>query len=493
MKKTMKLAGLLLAIVMVLSMMSVVAFAGTAKTITVTTPTGSAGNEVYHAYKILDITTYTGDTDADTSSTDLTELKSATYKIATKWAAFFATGADGLKYFDVDPVTGEVTKKDTFTDAAALAADAAKFIADNSIAFDATSAAVSNGKAVIDVTTPGDGYYFVDSTVGTLCMIYNNAPNVAFSDKNNVPTVEKTVASITERYSAAETDDTTTVTIGDVVNYSAVIGAKKGAENYVFHDTMDPGLTFSGSVVVKNGTDTVTAGTDTYTLTTPGSDCTFEVIFAKAFLDTLTDASTITIEYSATVNENAVLDDDGISNTAVLKFGENNNETSTPSTVTVNTYSFDLVKTDESKNVITGAEFKLYDAATGGNEIKVVKVSDGQYRLATSTENGVVIEAGEATIDGLGAGTYYLEETKQPQGYNLLNERKPVTIESANLVATVTDNKWVSGGIQIVNKQGAVLPETGGAGTTVIYMLGTVMVLGAAVLFVSKKRMGAAE
>lgn len=133
---------------------------------------------------------------------------------------------------------------------------------------------------------------------------------------------------------------------------------------------------------------------------------------------------------------------------------------------------------DGSVNQLTGATFKLYDAETGGNEIKVVKVEDGVYRVAEDGEDGVEIEAGSVTVKGLAAdATYYLEETKAPEGYNILTERQAVTIKADN-----------SAEAKVVNNAGTELPSTGSYGTTIFYVLGTVLVAGVLIYVVASRR-----
>ena len=163
---------------------------------------------------------------------------------------------------------------------------------------------------------------------------------------------------------------------------------------------------------------------------------------------------------------------------------------------------FDIIKTDSSKKVLTGAKFELYDAVTGGSKIDLVKVSDGVYRVATATEKSTegftsaVIEAGKATVKGLDANTiYWLEETEAPAGYNKLASRVRVEIEEANLTTTMTGDTWATGngGVQITNQAGTELPSTGGMGTTIFYVLGSILAVGAIVLLVTKKRMSASD
>ena len=188
--------------------------------------------------------------------------------------------------------------------------------------------------------------------------------------------------------------------------------------------------------------------------------------------------------YSATVTKEAT---DNASNAAKVKY--NSKELNGGSSDT-ETYYFDLVKDNDKDEVLEGAEFKLYDAETSGNEIPVVKVSDGVYRVAVTGETGVAIEAGTARIQGLdGTKTYYLEEIKAPAGYNILTSRVAVQMESADHPATVENNKYVSGGVEVVNQRGAELPSTGGIGTTIFYVIRAILVIGAGILLVTRRRM----
>ena len=206
-------------------------------------------------------------------------------------------------------------------------------------------------------------------------------------------------------------------------------------------------------------------------------------------IKTITGDTDIVVAYSATLNENAVIANQTNDNDTRLVYGdENKTEWITTKT---KTYEFDLVKTDkDTAKVITGATFKLYDAKTDGNEIPVVKVENGVYRVAVSGETGVVIEAGSPTIKGLDGGTtYYLEEITAPKGFNKLAARFEFTIESANKKATIVENVHQGGGVEVANQKGALLPETGGMGTTIFYILGAILVIGVAVLLITRKRM----
>ena len=192
------------------------------------------------------------------------------------------------------------------------------------------------------------------------------------------------------------------------------------------------------------------------------------------------------ITYKVMVNEDA---QETNVNTGTLKYGDN--QTVTTDTTTTHVYKFQLVKDDNQKKVLTGAEFKLYDAQTNGNEIPVVKTADGKYRVALSTETGVVIDAGSPEISGLSNGTYWVEEIKAPDGYNKLEGRTSITITDANNMATIENGTYQSGGLEVINQEGAVLPSTGGIGTTIFYIIGAILVIGAGVVLVTRRRMNA--
>lgn len=123
--------------------------------------------------------------------------------------------------------------------------------------------------------------------------------------------------------------------------------------------------------------------------------------------------------YDAVVNENAVIAGDGNSNKTQLKFGEDSDYETTWDETKTYTYKVDVVKTDGDNKVLDGAEFKLYDAKTGGNEIPLVKVSNGVYRFAKDGEQAVdtiTTVNGQLEIKGFDANTiYWLEETKAPK------------------------------------------------------------------------------
>lgn len=353
--------------------------------------------------------------------------------------------------------------------AAAFAEAALNYAKTNDIAAVKTADAGTDGKA--EFTGLDLGYYLVNSTLGAICSLDTTNPNATIDEKNEEPSITKT-------------EDVTTQTVGKVVNYTVKVNVKEGAENYVVHDVMSTGLTFNDDVKVTLDGNEVAA--ENYDVIYPATDAhTFDVAFKDSYLKNLAGKELV-ITYSATVNKDGI----GVStNKAKLTYGEDNSTEFI--VVEVTNYSFDLVKTNTDSKVISGAKFKLYDAKTGGNEIKLVKEGD-YYRPAVAGETGVEIEAGSATIKGLANGTYFLEETQAPKGYNKLAERVEVTINSADNKATISsDNVLTNGGVQVINQTGTELPSTGGVGTTMFYVIGAILMLGAAVVLITKKKVSA--
>ena len=197
------------------------------------------------------------------------------------------------------------------------------------------------------------------------------------------------------------------------------------------------------------------------------------------------------VEYSAEVTGAAVTN--GSANNSAVAYYNTDTEISDGS-VTVNNYSFDLKKVDstDQTKTLAGATFEFYKDADHKEKISLVATdTEGVYRLADSadsadSETTVVTsvttgESGTITVKGLGNGTYYVVETKAPDGYNKLTTHQSLSIDGANLSGDAT--------VSVVNKRGTELPSTGGMGTTLFYVVGGLLVVGAAVTMVVKKRM----
>lgn len=336
------------------------------------------------------------------------------------------------------------------------------------------------------------GYYYIESGLGTVITIDSTTPSANVVDKNTgAPTTPtgggKTVTT------ALDTDvKKTTAAIGDTVSYTVKFNATnyvvlnnegKKITKYTIVDTpvnLDikqntVAVTVNGSAVTQK-TVSVDATTGKLTVELPWTDTT-----TGDFL--YTTPSEVVLTYSATIKPGAATTD-SLSGKATNKaditynYGENQN-TITTNEAEVDTCGIALRKIDSSNTLLSGAEFKVYDAETGGNEIKFVKTAEGYYRLATPEEASSavdVIPAGAAYLTGLNRGTYYLSEVKAPAGYNKLTERKAATIVDDSVTAS------------IVNQKGTELPSTGSFGTKMLYVVGASAILVAFVYMVAKRR-----
>lgn len=231
---------------------------------------------------------------------------------------------------------------------------------------------------------------------------------------------------------------------------------------------------------------------------------TFVIRFTKEFCDELATNDKVIIHYRAHLDENAVVEEvseaSGNLNTAALSFGEG--FSTAPSVTTTETFFADIIKTDSQNTLLDGAEFKVYDLnGTGEALVKFVvfeTVGDESvvtiYRRAIGDEanavDTIVVADGQVRIIGFDNGNYALEETVAPEGYNKLNSRQSFTISDDSLDAIFNGGVFSTGsGVHVVNKTGSMLPETGGIGTTIFYVVGGLLVGGAVVALVSKKRM----
>ena len=483
MKHMTRILALLLALVLCLGL-SVTAFATGAEQATngSITVNNAVNGQTYTIYRILELESY------DKTSGAYAYKANATWKdFLNAQTGYVTVSTDGQDY--VTWVTGAEP-----ADFAKLALAYAKdHSIDNQGTYKATNDTVTFNNLPL-------GYYLVDSTVGTLCALDTTKPSMSVNDKHTAPIIDKQVmGNSTDNY-----DKANDVSIGDTVNFKVTIDAKTGAQHYVFHDTMSDGLTFNAnSVVVKKGdtfaTATTAAATTDYNVKTENLDagCTFEVVFTDTFCNGLTDADKIYITYSATLNENAHIGNEGNENKGVLKYGENNNLETNPSTTKTYTWDFEVLKfgNGEETKVLQGAEFVVLSQ----DKQKVAKVVNGKMTgwVDVPTVNPVTWPAGtilttndQGKIDvaGLDAGTYHLREVKAPDGYNKLKDDKEFTIER-QMNDTDSSMSYTKVTVKVDNLSGTILPSTGGMGTTIFYVLGGILAVGAAVLLVTKKRM----
>lgn len=457
---------------------------GTTGTLTIT---NAKPKQTYNLYKMLDLESFSGE--------------NYSYKIAKGWNDFFTDSAyKGYKLFKTE--NEYVTPRQTLDDSnlRELAKEALEF---------------ANGKInPITITTDDQGnytaqnldlgYYLLDSSVGTICSLTSSNPNVKIEEKNDIPTVTKLVKGDNDTW-----DKTNFANIGDKVYFKTTIDAKSGAQNYVLHDQMAEGLQYNKDVVIKLNDNKLDESNYqvilSSSLTQPGSTsvtdfCTFEIKFMQAFCDNLTDTDKIIITYSATLNGDAKVDttDDNVNSTYLSYGDDKKTENNTTDTYTLQIPVFKYTIKDSSKTGLADAKFKLFDAETGTNAIKLVqKTGTEYYRKAYGseeyTEEITTKTNGEFSIQGLKPGAYWLEETAAPKGYNKLAKRIKIEIDKyGNLTIDgeklddVTGNPFKK--VEVENKSGSLLPSTGGMGTTLIYLIGGALVLGSGIVLANKKR-----
>lgn len=500
MKRTM---AILLALIMVFALAAPVMASGSGQI----TVNDAVEGQIYSIYRIFDLESF----DASKGT------NAFAYKVNSDWNTFISSEA-AKAYISVDE-QGYVTWKTGDDQAAAFAKLALAYANANNIAAVASKTAED---ATVVFTGLDYGYYLVDSSLGALCALNTTKPNATVNEKNSAPTLEKKVLNGTAW------GDSTTANRGEEVNFLITVTVGKGAENYTIHDYMNGELKFKGIKSVKlNGAD---VSADSYQLVTAPTcgekegtiPCTFEIRFTKAFCESLNQGDVITVEYSAINNKGAGT----VENYSNLGYGDGN--TTVVDKVEVKTYSFLIVKWDGRYDidiekaddaVLYTAEFQLYDQAVGGTAIQFIARSQaeidacwkvGQFQSLRYTvwnesvdaEQGLTktdtIMAGFSEIQGLKAGTYYLEEVQAPDGFNKIAGRIAININD-NGVATI-DGKVGSLVVDgdtpvfaIVNNTGAELPSTGGIGTTIFYVVGGILMLGAAVILVTRKKVSSSK
>lgn len=463
MKKIKKILSLLLLLVLSLAQVGNVKADGTKGTITIN---NAIVNETYSIYRILDLETY----DAQNNH--------YIYRANTKWQAFINDASKGGKYLEAKHENGNtyyVWKENA--DQVKFTEEAIAYAKANSIEAEAFKTATST---TVKFEKLDLGYYLVSSSVGSLLHLTTTNPNGEINEKNTIkPDVDKEVKENSTGVYGKEND----ATIGDTVEFKSTITTGAGFKDYVLYDKMSNGLTLNANsikaYVIVNSAE-VAIDEQYYTVNTNVEGYTFTVTFTDEFIAKQPINTKIVVKYTATLNENATIEGTGNINETNLKYG---NETTETKTTTTYTYKFNLKKTDAAENEIEGAEFKLYDK--DNHEILVVleNEADSIYRVAVEGETGVTIKVGHATIKGLDAGTYYLEEVVSPEGYNKLTSKVKVEVKGKN-----NDNSFHINNISVVNYTGSLLPETGGIGTMLFITFGLILILGFGLLLVTKLR-----
>lgn len=509
MKKTIqKLMAVLLAAAMVCAM-AIPAFAtdGDATATAAATGTGSitienaVTNQTYKIYRILNLEYH-----ADTNS--------YRYTANGAWVGFILRENNNFK---LDKETGAVTwintnPENNGTAIQQIANSAGKYAEYTPNNVQEDGSAKATGITLTFSNLPLGWYLVVSDLVdldkGALCSIDTTDPTVEIREKNSNSTLDKSILEGNQLLSVNNAG------IGDVVNFQLDIVVKDGQpKGYVVHDKMSEGLTFNSNSVsvflLRHSDDEASGYLKTgYTLVTnPGDGCTFEVKFDDG---TLEPNDAVTISYTATVNNKAVIAGSGNTNEAYLQY--NNNKTTVKHTTTTYVWGMGVRKfanlgTDKEDTPLAEAEFQLYKM--DGETKKYAKFAEtgtntSIYKLTGWTNNAteaIKVKTpanGNITFEGLDAGTYYLEETKAPVGYNKLTAPITVVISShlpdaadgtASYTVTADGAETSSYTVRVENKAGTELPSTGGIGTTLFYVIGGGLMVAAIVLLVTKKRM----
>lgn len=471
--------------------MAVPAFAasGTASSNGTITIDNAVTNTTYKAYRIFDLESY--DTNKDAYS----------YKLSTKWENFpeYTTTIDGNEvsakdFFSVNSA-GYIEWNDAKKGAGADFAKLAKaFVDKNNIECDAKETATGATVTFTDLTL---GYYLVDTSLGSLCSLDTTEPSVIIKEKNSDTTIEKKIM-----IDGDEKVDSNSAGIGDTVNFKITITVKDGApKGYVLHDKLS-GLTFDpGSLKVEIGTRELTANTDYTLVANPTDGDSFDVEFIDGKLK---PNDVVVVTYSATVAADATIAGAGNKNTAQLEY---NGKHSTKEETTTYVWKLNVHKYAlDSKNkevALSGAKFVLY--RMDGDTKEYAKLTNGRINgWVTNMGDAAILETsgeGNILIEGLNVGTYYLEETEAPVGYNKLTKPIEVKITATSDATGVSETveyknssetsytQATDATVKVLNKAGTQLPSTGGIGTTLFYVIGGGLMAVAAVLLVTKKRM----
>lgn len=529
MKHARKLASLLLALVMVFAL-AATAFAANTTEHTITITNEMSGH-TYTAYQVF--------------SGDIQELNGKKVLTNIVWGS----GVDGnavltaLKALDNSRYEQCTTAEDVAAVLAGFSDDSEQLdafakVVGGHLGSAAGTSSESKGatSSTYTINVHGDGYYFVKDTgtIGTndaaTKYILKVVENVTVKAKAEVPDIDKVIVNA-DSANGGEGKGTAQ-DVGSVVNFKVTskVPAMDGYTTYTYivNDTMSAGLT-----AVDNDNDgkidvTITIGGVAYTdFTVAQNGQSFTITFNNFINQKVNAGKDIVITYSATINENA-LTTDKETNTVNLEYSNNPNDDKsngkTPEKV-VYVYDFDIVidkyTGDETTgDRLEGAKFVLYKTVEGkslyyfyddtakkvqwnalaeGETLETVLAAD--YRGSTKITVVTTDAKGAASFKGLDTGTYYLHETEAPTGYNLLKDDVMVTITATygndgqitSSSATSSNNGQYQQVSKIENKAGTLLPSTGGMGTTIFYVLGSILVVGAVVLLVTKKRMSSAE
>ncbi|WP_026660566.1 isopeptide-forming domain-containing fimbrial protein [Butyrivibrio sp. AC2005] len=422
--------------------------------ITITPAEGVTADETntYKIYKVFDAVA-----DGDKVSYKLVSGK-------TTAPAGFTVDAQGNVSYTGEGENGQLTEAD-ITAIAAYVTEA-----------DLVDTATSTGQNVATSKTLPNGYYYITTGLGTAVSIDTAHPNAAVQDKNSTHTVDKTITGASE---ISPDGKKALEQIGQSVTYTATVNVGNGAKNLKFHDTMSVGLTYNNDAAVTGTTKAGAAvtGTDWYNVEeTPAQGDTLTITFNDDIPE-----GTYTVTYSATVNASAATAT-GLPNDAYLTYGDNYH--TEHSVATVYNATIKVLKKDGSGNPLAGAGFKLMNSE--GKYFKLVNGNVTWVDEATDADEHMSIADGTVpAFEGLKNGEYTLTESTVPAGYNKAADEK-VTISGGNFSENEL-TKLVQE-VPVINNAGAMLPSTGGIGTTIFYIIGGLLIVAAVVFFVVRRK-----
>lgn len=483
-------------------------------TLTVSTTDAKFAGKTVNAYKMF-------------SATVSGDGKAVSYTLTDEWKPFFknSVGLTGVTDENVNDKANDYVSKLTGNDLVAFATKASNWAqaTTNHITANATAEvsknAATDGKYTATFTGLDYGYYVVAVPGATLAnasgqyatLVSVGSANVNASIKGDLPTVDKKVQV------DGTGKDATDAKIGDTLTFTltSTIPDMSAYNTYTFNfkDTLSKGLTFGQVNSVKVGDTTLTKDTD-YTVST-SKDSQNNTLLTVAMKDFKTKQQAnagkkITVTYTATLNEKAVVGGAGNVNSATIQYSNNPSTDGTgesePSKVRVFTYGFTVDKYTGDKYAdgatrLAGAKFTL--APKNGDPMSFVQVNAGSatanavYRVAKAGETGTTTiittpQSGKVDFQGLKNGEYTLTETEAPAGYNKLASAIGVKVDGQNNGTDTTDatvtitynndngndyNQTASNGvIPVRNKSGVVLPGTGGMGTIAFTVIGVLVI-----------------
>lgn len=486
-------------------------------TLTVSTTDAKFAGKTVNAYKMF-------------SATVSGDGKAVSYTLTDEWKPFFenstASGLTDVTDANINDKANDYVSKLQGEDLVAFATKASNWAQNkaNNIAAGATatvSADASNDKYTATFAGLDYGYYVVAVPGATLAntsgqyatLVSVGRANVTADIKGDLPTVDKKVQV------GSTGKDVTDAKIGDTLTFTltSTIPDMSAYNTYTFNfkDTLSKGLTFGQVDSVKVGDTALTTDTD-YTVATAPADNgkTLLTVTMKNFKNQQANAGKkITVTYTATLNENAVVGGHGNTNSATIQYSNNPSTDGTgesePSKVRVFTYGFTVDKYtggsyDDTATRLAGAEFTLAPKNdTDSTAISFVQVNAGNattnavYRVAkageTATTTTITTPAnGKVDFQGLKNGEYTLTETKAPAGYNKLASAIGVRVDgqndgtdTTNATVTITydnnngsdyDQTASNGVIPVHNKSGVTLPGTGGMGTIAFTVIGVLVI-----------------